>query len=214
MLRVWLAPYGLQCVHIHPAHSNSKDLNAGLPGLSCSLLHCVLRPPISHNHSDSWDVQVCWSCSLCLTEGCLHGVLDGQTCHGSCGKVLHAPHSPLHLSLGGEGVEGEFVLDHAAILEQTDPRGIRTDLKELKQVDDECLDLLVVIGADASGAVDDKDEIQWDAFARVLHCFGLDSSLILPSGCDGSGMPSVQPNCITAQQAEEAEGQGPHSDEK
>lgn len=168
MLRVWLTPYGLQSVHIHPAHSNSKDLDASLPRLSRNLLHCILRPPISHNHSDSWDVQVCWSCSIFLGEGCLHGVLDGQTGHCPCGEVLHVPHRLLHLSLGGEGVEGELGLDHAAILEQTDPSYIRADLKELKQVDDEGLDLLVVVGADASGAVDDKDEIQRDGFAKVL----------------------------------------------
>lgn len=167
MLRVWLTPYGLQRVHIHPADSDGKDLDAGLPRLSCDLLHCVLRPPVSHNHSDSWDVQVCGSCSLFLREGCLHGVLDGQTSHCSCGQVLHVPHRLLHLSPGGVGVEGELGLDHAAILEQTDPSGIRADLEELKQVDDEGLDLLVVVGSDASGAVDDKDEIQRDGFAWV-----------------------------------------------
>lgn len=168
VLRVWLTPYCLQSVHIHPAHSDSKDLNAGLPRLSCNLLHRVLRPPISHNHSYSWDVQLCWSCSVFLSEGCLHGVLDGQTGHCPCGEVLHVPHRPLHLSLGGVGAEGELGLDHAAILEQTDPSGVRADLQELEQVDDEGLDLLIVMGADASGAVDDENKIQQGGFARAL----------------------------------------------
>lgn len=168
MLRVRLTPYGLQRVHIHPAHSDSKDLDAGLPRLSRDLLHRVLRPPISHDHSDSWDEQFCRACSLFLSEGLLHGVLDGQTGHGTSGEVLHVPHGLLYLSLGGVGVEGELGLDHAAVLKQTDPSGIRAHMEELKQVDDEGLDLLVVVGADASGAVDDKDEIQRDCFASVL----------------------------------------------
>lgn len=56
MLRVRLTPYGPQCVHIHPAYSNSKNLDASLSCLSCNLLYCVLRSSISHNHSNSWDV--------------------------------------------------------------------------------------------------------------------------------------------------------------
>lgn len=176
MLRVWLTSYGLQSVHVHPANSDSKDLDASLPRLSRNLLHRVLRPPVGHNHSDSWDVQVCWSCSIFLSEGCFHGVLDGQTGHCSCGKMLHVPHCLLHLSLGGVGAEREFRLDHAAVLEQTDTSGIWANLQELEQIDDEGLDLLVVVWADASGAVDDKDEIQRDGFARVLcdeRCKGL-----------------------------------------
>lgn len=46
--------------------------------------------------------------------------------------------------------------------------GIRANLQELEQVDNEGLDLLVVMRADASGAVDDKDEIQRGGFARVI----------------------------------------------
>ena len=125
-------------------------------------------PPISHNHSNSWDVQFCRSCSLFLREGSLHGVLDGQTGHGPGGKVLHVPHRLLHFGLIGVVIEGELRLDHAAILEQTNPCRIRANREELNHVDDESFDLLIVVGTDASGAVDDKDKIQWDGLARVL----------------------------------------------
>lgn len=168
MLIVWLTPHGLQSVYIHPTNSDSKDLDAGLPRLSRNFLHRVLRAPIRHNHSNTWDEQVCWSCSIFLSEGDFHGVLNGQTGHCSCGEVLHVPHCLLHLSLGGVGAEREFRLDHAAILEQTYTSAFWANLQELEQVDDEGLDLLVVMGADASGAVNDKDEIQRGGFARVL----------------------------------------------
>ncbi len=168
MLRVWLTPDGFQSAHIHPAHSDGKDLDPSLPCLSRYFLHRVLRSPISHYHGDSWDVQVCRSCSMFLSERCLHGVLDGETSHRPCGEVLHVPHCLLHLSLAGVGVEGELGLDHTTILKQTNPSGIRADVQELKQVDDEGLHFLIVVGANASGAVDDKDEIQRDGFAGVL----------------------------------------------
>lgn len=139
-----------------------------LPCLRCNLLHRILSPPVSHYHGNSWDVQVCWSRSIFLCEGCFHGVLDGQTCHCPCGKVLHLFHRLLHLSPGGVGVEWEFRLYHAAILKQTHPGGIWANFQKLEQVDDEGLDLFIVMGADASGAVDDKDEIQRDGFVRDL----------------------------------------------
>lgn len=103
-----------------------------------------------------------------LGEGCLHGVLDGQTRHGPCGEVLHIPHCLLYLALGGVGAEGELRLDHATILQQTDPCCIMANLEELKQVDDEGLHFLIVIGTDASGAVNHKDEIQRDSFTWIL----------------------------------------------
>lgn len=168
MLRVRLAPDGLQRVHIHPSYPNRKDLYARLPCLCSHLFHCVLRPPVGYNHGDSRDVQVCCSCPIFLCEGYFHGVLDCQAGHCSRGKVPHVPHRLLHLSLAGEGVEGEFRLDHAAVLQQTNPGGVWPDLQELDQINDEGLDLLVVVGAYASRAVDDKDEVQRDGFARVL----------------------------------------------
>lgn len=131
VLRVRLAPYGLQSVHVYPAHAYSKDLDASSSCLSSDLFHGVLRPPVSHNHGNPWDVQVCWSCSLFLSEGGLHCELDGQTSHGPCGKVLHVPHGLLHLSLSGIRVEGELRLDDASVLEQTDPCVIRANVEEL-----------------------------------------------------------------------------------
>lgn len=177
MLRMWLTPNGLQSVHVDPANSNSKDLDARLPREGCNLLNLVLRPSVSHNHSDSWDVQVGWSCPIFLSEGCFHGVLDGQTSHCACGKVLHVPHGLLHLSPGCVCVKWEFRLDHAAVLEQTDVSGVRANIQELEQVDDEGLDPLVIMWADASGAVDDKDEIQRGGFARVI-CDGKDVTVV------------------------------------
>lgn len=168
MLGVRLAPDGLQRVHIHPSYSNCEDLDARLPRLCGHLLHRVLRTPIGHNHSDPRDLQACCSRPVFLGEGRFHGVLDRQTGHCSRGEVPHAPHRLLHLSFAGEGVEGEFGLDHAAVLEQADPSGVRPDLQELDQINDEGLDLLVVVGADAPGAVDDKNEVQRDGFARIL----------------------------------------------
>lgn len=167
VLRVGLAPHGLQHAHIHPANPDGKDLDPCLPRLSSYLLHRVLRSPVCHNHSDSWNVKVCRPRSVSLSEGCFHGVLDGQSSHCSCGKMLHVPHCLLHLSLGAEGVEGEFRLDLASILEEAHPGGIWPNLQKLEQVDDEGLDLLIVMVTDASGAIDDKDKIQWGSSAMV-----------------------------------------------
>lgn len=105
---------------------------------------------------------------MVLSEGRLHGVLDGQTGHGSCGEVLHVLHSLLHLRSAAVRVEGELWLNHAAVLQQADAGGIVANVKELQQVNDEGLDLLVIVGADASRAVNDKDEIQRDGFAGIL----------------------------------------------
>lgn len=168
VLGVRLAAYGLQDLHVHPAHSYSKDLDASLPGFSCDLLHRVLGSAICHDHSDTWNVQVDGSGPLLLREGHLHGILDGQTGHGPSGEVRHVLHSLLHFSSGGVGVEGELRLDHAAVLEQTDPGRIVANVQKLEQVGDEGLDLQVVTRVDAPGAVDDEDEVQRRGFTRIL----------------------------------------------
>lgn len=168
VLGVRLAADGLQGIHVHPAHADGKDLDAGLPRLLRHLLHRVLRPPVSHYHGDAWDVQACSSGPVLLGEGHLHEELDGQAGHRPRGQVLHAPHSLLHLGPGAVGVEGELGLDHTAVLDQPHPGGVGTHLQELQQVNDEGLDLLIVVGPDASRAVNDKDEVQRDGFAGVL----------------------------------------------
>jgi len=49
--------HGPQGCHISSGHSNSKDLDAFLSGLSCHLCHAVLRTSICHNHSYIWNLQ-------------------------------------------------------------------------------------------------------------------------------------------------------------
>lgn len=168
VLRVGLASYGLQGLHLHPSHSDSKNLDAGLPGFSRDLLHSVLRSPVCHDHSDPWDLQALRSSPLLLGERYLHSVLDGQAGHGAGGQMPHVSHSVLHLGFGGVGVERELRLDHAAILQQPHAGGIGANVEKLQQVNDEGLDLVVVFRSDAPGAVDNEDEIQRRAFTRIL----------------------------------------------
>lgn len=74
--------------------------------------------------------------------------------------MSHSLDSPLHLRLPLKGLQGELVLDRAAILEQTYSGNIRTDIQELQDVQNELLDLCIVMGVDTSGAVDDEDQIR------------------------------------------------------
>ena len=168
VLRVRLAPDGLQRLHVHAAHADGEDLNARPPGLGRHLLHGVLGPPVRHHHGDAWDEEGGRPRPLLLGEHRVHGVLQGQARHGARGQVLHTPHRPLHLGPGGMGIEGELALHHAAVLQQGHARGVGPHLQELQQVQDEGLDLLVVPGPDAAGAVDDKGEVQGDAPAGGL----------------------------------------------
>ncbi|KAL0598875.1 hypothetical protein AAY473_031381 [Plecturocebus cupreus] len=71
----------------------------------------------------------------------------------------HPLDSTLHLGLPLEGLEGELILDSAAILEQAHSGDIRTNVQELQDVHDELLDLCIVMGIDTAGAVNDENQV-------------------------------------------------------
>ena len=49
VLRVRLAPDGLQRLHVHAAHADGEQLDAGVAGALGHLLHVVLGPPVRHD---------------------------------------------------------------------------------------------------------------------------------------------------------------------
>jgi len=152
--------HGPQRVHVRPLDAHSVDLDASVPGLGGHLGDTVLGPSVRHDDGNAGDLLVWRARALLRGEGHVHGILDGQPCHGALGQWHDVVDGLLHVCPCEEGLEGEDVLHLAGVLDHPDPRGVGAHVQAADDVHHETPHGLELEGAHAAGAVNHKHDVQ------------------------------------------------------
>lgn len=168
MFFMWFTSNGLQSVHVHSSHSNSKNQDSWVTCFSSNLCHRILRSPICHYHDNSGHILPQRSSPFCLWKRNVHCILQSQASHGASGQVHHPPHCPFDFLLPPESLQRKLLLDGAAVLNQTHACGVGADVQKLQDAQNELLHFFKVVMAHTARAVNDENKVQTFVVASVF----------------------------------------------